>query len=93
MNLNEVWWCGDTRDLDCAKIPGGSQVKGAGPLKMGGATLKIRTSDGLEKASCGVEPRKRASLQGFESPSPHHFIGIDGARTEKEQCSEPCFNT
>jgi hypothetical protein len=38
---------------------------------MGGATLKIRTSDGLEKASCGVEPRKRASLQGFESPSPH----------------------
>jgi hypothetical protein len=56
-----------------AKIPGGSQVKGAGPLKMGGATLKIPTSDGLEKASCGVEPRKRASLQGFESPSPHQI--------------------
>ena len=39
--------------------------------RTGGATLKIQTYLGLEKASCGVEA-KRASLQGFESPSPHH---------------------
>jgi hypothetical protein len=74
MNLDEVCGCGDTRDLDCAVVPGGSQVKGAGPLEMSGATLKIPTCLGLEKTSCGVEPRKRASLQGFESPSPHHLI-------------------
>ena len=47
----------------------------------GGATLKIQTYDGLEKASCGVEA-KRASLQGFESPSPHHFTrDIDDSLT------------
>jgi hypothetical protein len=61
-------WCGDTRGLE---FLGGNQVKGAGPL-VGGATLKIETLPGLEETSCGVEST-RASLQGFESPSPHQF--------------------
>jgi hypothetical protein len=42
------WWLvevgvrGDSRDLVWAVVPGGSQVKGAGSLGVGGARLKIR---------------------------------------------------
>jgi hypothetical protein len=63
MNLDEVDLCGDSR----------ARSKGQ-DRQGGGATLKIEPCLGLEKASCGVELR-RASLQGFESPSPHHFTG------------------
>ena len=40
--------------------------------KLAGPHLRSKTCLGLEKASCGVES-KRASLQGFESPSPHQY--------------------
>jgi len=52
-----------------------SQVKGAGPPNRGGVKLKIAKLTWPDKKSCGVEPARHASLQGFESPSPHHFTG------------------
>ena len=92
MNLDEVCRCGDSRDLDCTAVPGGNQVKGAGPLAIGGAKLKIRTCLGLEKASCGVEA-KRASLRGFESPSPHQYHTHGRSCFSHLQCAEGDFRS
>jgi hypothetical protein len=70
MEPSEVELRGDTRDLAARKFQAGVRSKGQ-DRGTSGATLKIQQCLGLEKASCGVELRKRASLQGFESPSPH----------------------
>ena len=50
---------------------------------MVGPNLRSELALGNEKASCGVEPTTgRVSLQGFESPSPHHLFLHNSHRAE-----------
>jgi hypothetical protein len=69
MELIEVELCGDSRDLVWAVVPGGSQVKGAGPLDWAVPHLRSVKCLGLEKASCGVEPEARKP-SGVRIPFP-----------------------
>ena len=86
--------------LACAGVPetwvalrfqAGVRSKGQ-DHQTGGATLKTRTYFGLEKASCGVEA-KRASLQGFESPSPHQYHTHGRSCFSHLQCAEGDFRS
>jgi hypothetical protein len=83
MELIEVELCGDSRDLVWAGVPGGSQVKGAGPLDWAVLDLRSVGCVGLEKASCGVEPfrARRPSGVRIPFPAPNHAEILSCART------------